>query len=197
MKTGLVTLDMLNSVALIVTFIGFLATCASLIDWWDSTWRIAVRSHPNIGLQRPHRSVALPVRFMVVVGIGVPIHLKGGLPMRLVHMAVPFLALIAGCTPTPTLSAVQLTPSQISLVQTGVRAILKDPDSARFGVMAAAQNSEMLVVCGWVNAKNSFGGYTGEEAFWGRLAGSTFTVDNIGGSSEVIMHRCRRRGVQI
>jgi len=43
-----------------------------------------------------------------------------------------------------------------------VRERLKDPDSAHFGrstVNAAG------IVCGSVNAKNSFGGYSGTSAF--------------------------------
>ena len=36
------TLDMLKGVALVAVFIGFLATCAALVEWWDTTWRIAV-----------------------------------------------------------------------------------------------------------------------------------------------------------
>jgi hypothetical protein len=45
-----------------------------------------------------------------------------------------------------------------------VRATLKDPSSAQFGRVWAAGDSQR-VACGFVNAKNSFGGYTGEELF--------------------------------
>jgi hypothetical protein len=35
-------LDTLKAVALVGTFIAFLATCTALVEWWDTTWRIAV-----------------------------------------------------------------------------------------------------------------------------------------------------------
>ena len=41
---------------------------------------------------------------------------------------------------------------------------LKDPDSAQFtGIVVAAEHG---LVCGWVNAKNSFGGYVGYRPFF-------------------------------
>lgn len=43
-----------------------------------------------------------------------------------------------------------------------VVASLKDPDSARFGAFARGKGSS---VCGEINARNSFGGYTGPRAF--------------------------------
>lgn len=43
---------------------------------------------------------------------------------------------------------------------------LKDPESARFGVMNAAKQLDgTITICGWVNAKNSYGGYSGEMPF--------------------------------
>jgi hypothetical protein len=44
-----------------------------------------------------------------------------------------------------------------------VRAALKDPDSAIFDDVT--YNSKMRAGCGLVNAKNSFGGYTGRKLF--------------------------------
>ncbi len=54
-----------------------------------------------------------------------------------------------------------------------VRQVLKDPDSAKFGSvhLIASTNSvpqpkpETDIVCGYVNAKNSFGAYTGASRF--------------------------------
>lgn len=42
-----------------------------------------------------------------------------------------------------------------------VKALLKDPDSARFEGLIRKHDA----VCGWVNAKNSLGGYTGRTLF--------------------------------
>ncbi len=43
-----------------------------------------------------------------------------------------------------------------------VRARLKDPESSRFGTAFVRNN----VVCGYVNSKNSFGGYGGDQLFY-------------------------------
>ena len=45
-----------------------------------------------------------------------------------------------------------------------VRAQLKDPESAKFSGVIMRPNG--LVICGYVNAKNSFGGYTGNKEFF-------------------------------
>lgn len=49
-----------------------------------------------------------------------------------------------------------------------IRAILKDPESAIFSDLIttiAPDNKNKLGICGNVNAKNSYGGYTGNTAF--------------------------------
>lgn len=45
----------------------------------------------------------------------------------------------------------------------GLKASLKDPDSAKFGTITIDAKGALL--CGEVNAKNSFGGYTGVNNF--------------------------------
>ena len=58
------------------------------------------------------------------------------------------------------------------VVETAVRARLRDPQSAVFRDLSATSNRKIsgapagLVVCGYVNAKNSFGGYIGEKPFF-------------------------------
>jgi hypothetical protein len=42
---------------------------------------------------------------------------------------------------------------------------LKDPESARFGAIWVKDVENTTYVCGSVNAKNSFGGYSGEHSF--------------------------------
>jgi hypothetical protein len=56
----------------------------------------------------------------------------------------------------------------------GVRKTLKDPESARFGRAVGRKvfipgKKPILQVCGYVNAKNGFGGYTGDKPFVGLL----------------------------
>ena len=77
---------------------------------------------------------------------------------------------------------------------------MKDPDSARFGRIAAAIDSDGVVTaCGWVNGKNSYGGYTGELPFMGiySLERGRYMLADIASASEasatVIV--CRNRGV--
>lgn len=62
----------------------------------------------------------------------------------------------------------QLSAPQLTAVKDGVAKRLKDPESARFGVVVASKSSTIWV-CGYVNAKNSFGGYPGEQLFIGGL----------------------------
>lgn len=57
----------------------------------------------------------------------------------------------------------------VRAAKAAVTSRLKDPESVRFGRTWAGGDS-MLVGCGYVNAKNSFGGYTGEELFAGNAA---------------------------
>lgn len=47
---------------------------------------------------------------------------------------------------------------------------MKDPESARFTDLIATPPDEhgKVTVCGWINAKNSYGGYTGYTAFFVR-----------------------------
>ena len=43
---------------------------------------------------------------------------------------------------------------------------LKDPDSAKFGPMTVRDDHGTPVVCGTVNSKNGFGGFTGYTVFF-------------------------------
>jgi len=57
------------------------------------------------------------------------------------------------------------------VVEAAVRPQLRDPQSAIFRDLSATNDRKIgkspagLVICGYVNAKNGFGGYTGEKAF--------------------------------
>lgn len=43
-----------------------------------------------------------------------------------------------------------------------VRSLLRDPDSARFSETVVRVRNGARVVCGYVNARNGFGGFTGD-----------------------------------
>lgn len=74
---------------------------------------------------------------------------------------IPILAMVglSACSkpdPTPDEQLVAQVESQI-------RASMKDPDSAQFRPGFA--DAKKQIVCGEVNAKNSYGGYTGFEKY--------------------------------
>lgn len=97
----------------------------------------------------------------------------------------------------------QLSADEIAMVQADIRMQLKDPDSAKFGGMAAArQRNNTVTVCGWVNAKNSFGGFTGFLPYRGEfsLLEKRFYLFAAGGlDSDVydIVDECNGDGVSI
>lgn len=91
-----------------------------------------------------------------------------------------------------------MTETQVATVQSTVKRALKDPASAIFGDMKAAQlNDGRMQVCGLVNAKNGFGGYTGDEPFEGYLAGDTFTIELMEPDAPYSINMCKSFGVAI
>jgi len=66
--------------------------------------------------------------------------------------------------------------------KTAVLAKLKDPESARFSALRTKQDEHGEWVCGFVNAKNSYGGYVGNKEFR-FLAGRGVAI--IGGGGEI------------
>jgi hypothetical protein len=58
------------------------------------------------------------------------------------------------------------TPEEVRAAHAAVRAVLRDPDSARFGAIIALNGSNgQRSICGVVNSRNGFGGYAGDTAF--------------------------------
>lgn len=74
---------------------------------------------------------------------------------------------VAGCAAPEKTSFVALTPAMREEVVAGIKKQLKDPQSAQFDRMAATRSEKtgVINVCGTVNAKNSFGGYSGPVRF--------------------------------
>lgn len=123
-------------------------------------------------------------------------------------LSVPALMLVASCTAPPLppdlVSVGSFAPSdaQIAEIQDAVRRELKDPASATFGFMTAGKNAQgRLMVCGLVNARNSFGGYTGMQPFQASIApGGRVQVSSVGGPPEVtlaIYQVCERQGLSL
>jgi hypothetical protein len=126
---------------------------------------------------------------------------------------VVFLLFLTGCqTSAPVLVPEVTTPYILSeqekkKIELEIVKSLKDPDSARFGAMVAAQkNKTVIYVCGAVNAKNSFGGYVGNKLFLGILGKiptgessiSVFNLVSMGGGEtqdNTVLALCKNYGV--
>ncbi|SDY54641.1 hypothetical protein [Citreimonas salinaria] len=81
-------------------------------------------------------------------------------------------------------------------VKAAVRNKLKDPDSAQFGEIHAKRDGQKIDVCGWVNARNSLGGYVGETLFMTWLSGGEpGAVVLASDSPEVIAKMCIDDGI--
>ena len=94
-----------------------------------------------------------------------------------------------------------LTAAQISVIQKGVAEGMKDPESARFGHIDANQMSDgTIVACGWVNGKNSYGGYIGMKPFHGIALTDlkVFRPISYGGTeidTSITLTMCERAGI--
>lgn len=113
-------------------------------------------------------------------------------------IACTALAALAGCAPgnyvdpaqnlrTSSLNAVNAHARSVAIFlreggtedqaiekgKEGVVALLKDPDSAKFRNVALKPFGDGKVVCGEVNAKNSYGGYVGFRGFAAGAYGAT------------------------
>lgn len=54
-----------------------------------------------------------------------------------------------------------------------IKQMLKVPESADFSDVTGHVDGKTVLACGWVNAKNGFGGYTGRTPFIGGPGGAT------------------------
>lgn len=66
--------------------------------------------------------------------------------------------------------------NEIEAIELGKKAVLhvlKDPDSAKFRDVRLKAYFDGAVVCGQVNAKNSYGGYAGFKSFVAGIKGAT------------------------
>lgn len=113
---------------------------------------------------------------------------------------------VSNYSPKVTQQSYHLSEAERSKIQEGVRRSLKDPYSAMFGAMIASKGEGAAVyVCGYVNAKNSFGGYVGYKIFYGILGvidGKpwTFNVTGMGGTDvkdSVARQMCQRWQIAI
>ena len=108
----------------------------------------------------------------------------------------------------PPIKPYELTGGDAAAIEASVRSSLRDPSSAVFGrVMAVIDARGTKTVCGFVNGRNGFGGYTGFTPYIGLLMDNrygqrVFGVTGIGSgptdiSSVVIVRMCLHDGVPI
>ncbi|KSJ59534.1 hypothetical protein GHV80_16555 [Pseudomonas aeruginosa] len=115
------------------------------------------------------------------------------------------IAALSGCaTPPPPAPKVQapkpktisfdLNDQQREHAMASVREVLKDPDSAKFsgliGVRSISAPPDKYSICGKVNAKNSYGGYTGFTRF-AVLDSSVILADSTRFNREMVEIACR------
>jgi hypothetical protein len=120
--------------------------------------------------------------------------------------------LMAGCvsappTPAPTTTSTAAAPVTLSdadraAIEAGTRASLQNaPADATFRTMTASRGSDGVVtVCGYVNAKDSSGGNTGDKPFIGVMTGAGFSVTGMGGADAetiAVQTQCARRRINI
>ena len=99
------------------------------------------------------------------------------------------------------LEAAPLSTAQITLVQNTVKFSLQDPNAAQFGTIKGGKAQDgKVIVCGLVNAKNNFGGFTG-MTFTGEInSGGAFTMAAMGDISDVssaIQQVCGKHGLVV
>jgi hypothetical protein len=118
----------------------------------------------------------------------------------------PAAAAVSDTGPTePDRVFVTLTLEQQKAMEVAVRNRLIDPESARFGDFIAGYNPDLpdtsLGVCGWVNGRNVYGGYTGEQPFIGFFTPEgAFDVTEIGGGdrdTEFVVSLCSIIGMEL
>lgn len=116
------------------------------------------------------------------------------------HASPEAAAAAAPGSPTP------LSQADQKLLKEGLAAGMKDPDSVRVGdAIATINGTGRIVICGYVNGKNSYGGYTGDQPFVGllyrqaeggrpaRFVPLMFGSDEI--RETVIRNECRSSGI--
>lgn len=119
-------------------------------------------------------------------------------------------ATLSGCASTginqalnrlPVVGMITMTDSDVAIVHAGVQRVLKDPASAQFGFTAGGEAGDGTIrVCGKVNARNSFGGYTGDTLYTGILSRErkAFAVTGMGGTDTEdysVMLMCQHMGL--
>jgi hypothetical protein len=103
--------------------------------------------------------------------LSVTLSIGGGFLVALIPMVI--YGFIFEPPPSKTASTEATDYSYIAMNQERVRSKLKDPNSAQFSGVFISKAAGAPIICGKINAKNSFGGYTGYQRF---ISGGTIQV---------------------
>lgn len=102
--------------------------------------------------------------------------------MRRLLLALP----LAACVNTieVTTDPHRPTAQELRQAQSVVAGQMKDPASVQFrGDRAFTMSNGDVAFCGEVNAKNSYGGYTGFEPYWVRMRGGAVASSIFGNAA--------------
>jgi len=87
------------------------------------------------------------------------------LTFLVVGVLIVVIGLLSTCTPSRTVYEPPSDTRRIMDAEDAIKAKLRDPSSARFDGQQVSRRSGNPVVCGYVNAKNGFGGMSGRTRF--------------------------------
>lgn len=100
-----------------------------------------------------------------------------------------------------TLGANGLSPRDTEDVNAGLRREVRDPSSLQTGGMIATGRGSSVWVCGWLNARNGFGGYAGPVPFHGLLDRERGTFGALIGDNssarEIVLRLCDKDGISL
>jgi hypothetical protein len=133
---------------------------------------------------------------------------------RTFAISVAFVGILSGCqsagpqvAPASPGVEIGISPELAAQVEQGMRRRMKDPDSAKFGPIRASgrvwNGRKEIVVCGFINSKNSFGGYSGATPYIGKVydLGGDFDLIAMGDESPnaalMVAGSCRAAGIPI
>ncbi len=111
-------------------------------------------------------------------------------------------ALVLALIPAPAMAAAPLTPAEKAAVSQSLSGILLDAESARWRWLSPTEGN-VILYCGFVNAKNSYGAYSGFRPFMVSLVRRTktalaATIGNPGSDDEEITIRmCASKGYDL
>lgn len=93
---------------------------------------------------------------------------------------VCFGIILTACAPGNPLPPTTLQTPEDAAVRNAIKGQIKDPESARFTALKAGRADDgSVLVCGFVNAKNSFGGYAGPRRFAARIRDGIAVVESL------------------